>query len=141
MHACISYEVGSSQQLVSRGRPEPGTRVNNTSLGSTGPNTFFTKQSERGLTTRLADHPASIKQMILPLSKCDSCSFCLRKWHNGMTTSALALLTSQHTPTSFGYLFYTPRRMTLNALYRLYVQRNPAAFLIICISLRHVSSC
>ncbi|GFV66059.1 uncharacterized protein TNCV_1440661 [Trichonephila clavipes] len=37
-----------------------------------------------------------------------------------MYTSALPWQTIQHTQTSFGNLFYTPRRTTLNTLYRLY---------------------
>ncbi|GFY32256.1 hypothetical protein TNCV_3557641 [Trichonephila clavipes] len=89
--------------------------------------------------TRLDDHPASIMPMILHLSSCDRCSHCLRKWRNGMSSSSLPLLTIQYTQTNFDYLFYTPWRMTLNALYRLRVMRNQAAFLIICISPLHVS--
>ncbi|GFT28452.1 hypothetical protein TNCV_428671 [Trichonephila clavipes] len=41
-----------------------------------------------------------------------------------MSTSALPLYTIQHNQKSFGYLFYTPRRTTLNALYRLHVRAN-----------------
>ncbi|GFV28244.1 hypothetical protein TNCV_679321 [Trichonephila clavipes] len=58
--------------------------------------------------------------MILPLSNYDSCSYCLRKRRNGISTPALPLYMIHHTQPIFGYLFYTPRRTTLNALYRLY---------------------
>ncbi|GFU43088.1 hypothetical protein TNCV_109131 [Trichonephila clavipes] len=53
-----------------------------TSLRSTGPNTS-SQHNQSGL----SDHPASIMPMILLLSNCDSCSYCLRKRRNGMSTS------------------------------------------------------
>ncbi|GFU09244.1 uncharacterized protein TNCV_1122431 [Trichonephila clavipes] len=111
----------SSRRLVCRGRSKPGLRVNDISRIHWSQH-FLTTQSERpnGRATRLADHPASIMPMILPLSNCDSCKYCLRKRRNGMSASALTLQTIQHTQTNFGYLFYTPRKTTLNALYRLY---------------------
>ncbi|GFW31622.1 hypothetical protein TNCV_4682951 [Trichonephila clavipes] len=54
---------------------------------------LLTTQSERpnSRATRLADHPASMMPMILPLSNCDSCSYCLQKRHNGLSTSAPTL--------------------------------------------------
>ncbi|GFU47582.1 hypothetical protein TNCV_2443071 [Trichonephila clavipes] len=50
-----------------------------TFLGSNGPNTFL-QHNQSGLIDELADLPASIMLMIRPLSNCDSCSYCLRKW-------------------------------------------------------------
>ncbi|GFV73404.1 uncharacterized protein TNCV_3389201 [Trichonephila clavipes] len=81
----------SSQRLVCQGYPEPGLCVNNISriLWS---QHLLTTQSQRPnwQATRLADHLASIMPMILPLSNCESCSYCLRKRRNGMSTSTLA---------------------------------------------------
>ncbi|GFU74611.1 uncharacterized protein TNCV_4900061 [Trichonephila clavipes] len=132
----------SSRRLVCRGHPEPGLRVNDISRIHW-LHHFLRAQSVRPnwQGTRLADLPTSIMPMILPLSNCDSCSYCLQKRRNGMSTSFLTLQAIQHSQTCFGCLFYTTQRTTLNALYRLHVMRNYAALLIICISPRHVPSC
>ncbi|GFX04940.1 hypothetical protein TNCV_2249231 [Trichonephila clavipes] len=125
----------SSRQLFCRRHPEPVIRVQDISqIHWFQP--LFTTQSEwpNCGATRLADHTASIMPMILPLSNCDNCLYDLRKRRNGMSTSALPFEMIQHTQTSFGYLCYTPRRTTVNVLYRLYVMQNHAVFLIICIS-------
>ncbi|GFX44167.1 hypothetical protein TNCV_4119631 [Trichonephila clavipes] len=81
-----------SRRLVCRGRREPGLRVNDISRIHWSQH-LLTTQSELNdrQTTRLTDHVASIMPMILPLSNCDSCSYCLRKWRNGMSTSGLPL--------------------------------------------------
>ncbi|GFU78914.1 uncharacterized protein TNCV_307551 [Trichonephila clavipes] len=83
----------SSRRLVCRGRPEPGLRVNDISRIHWSQHLLTTqplRPSRRS--TRLVDHPAFIMPMILPPhSNCDSCSYCLRKRRNGMSTSALAL--------------------------------------------------
>ncbi|GFW66469.1 uncharacterized protein TNCV_3309881 [Trichonephila clavipes] len=130
-----------SRRLVCRGRPEHGFRVNDIFRNHWSQH-LLTTQSEQPnwRATHLADHPASIMPMILPLSNYDSCSYCLRKRCKGISISALPLKTIQHTQTRFGYLFYTQRRTTLNAFYRLYVMCNQAAFLIFCIFPRHVPS-
>ncbi|GFV76167.1 uncharacterized protein TNCV_4672561 [Trichonephila clavipes] len=39
----------------------------------------------------LANHPAAIMPMIPSISNCDSCSYCLQKRRNVMSTSALSL--------------------------------------------------
>ncbi|GFX51604.1 uncharacterized protein TNCV_5013081 [Trichonephila clavipes] len=82
----------SSRRLVRRGHPEPDLHVNDISRIHYSQH-LLTTQSERPnwQASRLADHPASIMPMILPLSNCDSCSHCLRKWRNSMSTSALPL--------------------------------------------------
>ncbi|GFU59669.1 uncharacterized protein TNCV_3186371 [Trichonephila clavipes] len=83
----------SSRRLVCRGRPEPGLRVNDISRIRWSQH-LLTTQSERPnlRATHLADPPDSMMpMMILPLSNCGSCSYCLRKWRNGMSTSALSL--------------------------------------------------
>ncbi|GFX90508.1 uncharacterized protein TNCV_4335121 [Trichonephila clavipes] len=82
----------SSHRLVRRERPEPGLRVKDISRIHWSQH-LLTTQSERpnGRATRLADHPASIMPMILPLSNCNSCSYCHRKRRNGMPTSAFPL--------------------------------------------------
>ncbi|GFV76212.1 hypothetical protein TNCV_4673011 [Trichonephila clavipes] len=54
----------------------------------TGPNNS-SQHNQSNLILHLADHAASIQPMILPLSNCDSFSYCLRKRLNGMSTSAL----------------------------------------------------
>ncbi|GFS64959.1 uncharacterized protein TNCV_1584531 [Trichonephila clavipes] len=58
----------SSQRLVCRGHPEPGLCVNDIS-GIHWSQHLLTTQSEQPncQATHLADHPASIKPMILPL--------------------------------------------------------------------------
>ncbi|GFX49891.1 uncharacterized protein TNCV_1031421 [Trichonephila clavipes] len=63
----------SSRRLVCRGRPQPGLRVNRNSRIHWSQH-LITTQSElpNWRATRLADHPASIMPMILPLSNCDS---------------------------------------------------------------------
>ncbi|GFS80726.1 RNA-directed DNA polymerase from mobile element jockey [Trichonephila clavipes] len=48
--------------------------------------------------------------------------------HNSDLSSVDLLMNRIHTQTSFLYLFYTPRRMMLNALYRLYGE-HPANYL------------
>ncbi|GFW37666.1 uncharacterized protein TNCV_415521 [Trichonephila clavipes] len=70
----------SSRRLVCRGRPELGLHVNDVSRIHCSQH-LLTTQSERlnARATRLANHPASIMPMILPLSNYDSCSYCLRK--------------------------------------------------------------
>ncbi|GFW55682.1 uncharacterized protein TNCV_120661 [Trichonephila clavipes] len=110
----------SSRRLVCRGSPEPGLRLNDISWIHWSQH-LLSIQSERPncRATCIADHPASIMPMIHPLSNYDICSYCLRKRHNGMSTSAPPLETIQRIRTSFGYRFYIPRRTTLNALYRL----------------------
>ncbi|GFX04951.1 uncharacterized protein TNCV_2249341 [Trichonephila clavipes] len=82
----------SSRRLVCRRCPEPCLRVNDNSQIHWF-QTLFTTQSEwpNCGATRLADHPASIMPMILPISNYDSCSYCLQKWRNGMSSTALAL--------------------------------------------------
>ncbi|GFV97280.1 uncharacterized protein TNCV_2037901 [Trichonephila clavipes] len=82
----------SSRRLVCRGCPEPALCVNDISWIYWSQH-LLTTQSEwpNGRATRLADYPASIMPMILPLSNCDSCSYCLRKRRNGMSTTALSL--------------------------------------------------
>ncbi|GFX25416.1 uncharacterized protein TNCV_1424001 [Trichonephila clavipes] len=82
----------SSRRLVYRGHPESGLRVNDISRIHWS-QYLLTTQSEwsNWRATRLADHPASIMPMILSLSNCDSCSYCLRKRRNGLSTSALTL--------------------------------------------------
>ncbi|GFW74914.1 uncharacterized protein TNCV_2677821 [Trichonephila clavipes] len=82
----------SSRRRVCRGRPETGLRVNDISRIHWSQH-LLTTQSERPnlRATRLADHLAFLTLMLLPLSNCDSCSYCLRKWRNGMSTSALPL--------------------------------------------------
>ncbi|GFW03476.1 uncharacterized protein TNCV_3019881 [Trichonephila clavipes] len=82
----------SSRQLVCQGVPEPGLRVNDISRIHWSQH-LLTTQSERSKwrATRLADHPACIRLMILPISNCNSRSHCLRKRRNGMSTSALPL--------------------------------------------------
>ncbi|GFW86808.1 hypothetical protein TNCV_2809631 [Trichonephila clavipes] len=81
----------SSRRLVFRGRPEPGLGVNDVSRISR--SQLLSTQSEwpNKRATRPADHPTSIMAMILPLSNCDSFSYCLRKRRNGMSTSAFSL--------------------------------------------------
>ncbi|GFV21525.1 uncharacterized protein TNCV_5121121 [Trichonephila clavipes] len=81
-----------SRRLACRGRPEPGFHVNDISRIHSSQH-ILTTQSEWSncRATRLADPPASIMPMILPLSNCDSCSYCLRKRRNGMSTSTLRL--------------------------------------------------
>ncbi|GFX63359.1 uncharacterized protein TNCV_3619621 [Trichonephila clavipes] len=80
-----------SQRLVCRGHPDSGLHVNDISWIHW--SQHLSTQSERPnwRATRLADHPASIMPMILPLSNCDSCSYCLQKWHYVISTSALLL--------------------------------------------------
>ncbi|GFX70203.1 uncharacterized protein TNCV_4616411 [Trichonephila clavipes] len=82
----------SSQRLVCRGRPEPGLRVNDISRIHWSQHLLTTlSEWHNWQATRLVDHPAFIMLMILPLSNCDSCLYCLRKRHKGMSTSALPL--------------------------------------------------
>ncbi|GFS75949.1 uncharacterized protein TNCV_4665911 [Trichonephila clavipes] len=80
----------SSRRLVCRGRPEPGLRVNDISRIYWSQH-LLTTQSEwpNSRAIRIADHPAIIMPMSLPLSNSDSCSYYLRKRCNGMSTSAL----------------------------------------------------
>ncbi|GFW03814.1 uncharacterized protein TNCV_2539251 [Trichonephila clavipes] len=77
----------SSRRLFCRRRPKPGRRVNDISLIPWSQH-LRTTQSERhnGRATRLAYHPASIMPIILPLSNCDSCSYCLTKRRNDIST-------------------------------------------------------
>ncbi|GFU47499.1 uncharacterized protein TNCV_2000061 [Trichonephila clavipes] len=82
----------SSPRLVCRGRPVPYLHVNDISRIHWSQH-HLTPESEQPnwRTTPLADHSASIMPMILPLSNCDSYSYCLPKRRNDMSTSALAL--------------------------------------------------
>ncbi|GFU26504.1 uncharacterized protein TNCV_2463481 [Trichonephila clavipes] len=82
----------SSRRLVCRRRPESGFHVNEISRIHWSQH-LLTTQSDwpNWRATRLSDHPASIMPIILPLSNCDSCSYCLRKRPNDMSTSALPL--------------------------------------------------
>ncbi|GFU44095.1 uncharacterized protein TNCV_4952641 [Trichonephila clavipes] len=82
----------SSRSLVCRVHPESRLCVNDISRIHCSQH-LLPIQSERPnwRATLLAVHPAFIMPMILPLSNCDSCSYCLLKWLNGMSTSALPL--------------------------------------------------
>ncbi|GFW51655.1 uncharacterized protein TNCV_4213311 [Trichonephila clavipes] len=72
----------SSPRLVCQERPEPGLLVNDISRIHWSQYLLTHNQSgQNGRATHLADQPASIMPMILPLSNCDSCSYCLRKRH------------------------------------------------------------
>ncbi|GFU64099.1 uncharacterized protein TNCV_4392731 [Trichonephila clavipes] len=91
----------SSQQLVCRGRPKPGLRVNGISRIQWSQD-FLNTQSERPnlRATRLAVIPAAVNPMILPLSNCDNSSYCLRNRLNAIPTSDVSLQTIQYTQTS-----------------------------------------
>ncbi|GFV48038.1 uncharacterized protein TNCV_3999521 [Trichonephila clavipes] len=69
----------SSRRLDCRGRPEASLHLNG--IFRIHCSQHLTTQLERPnrRASRLADHPASILPMILPLSNCDSCSYCLQK--------------------------------------------------------------
>ncbi|GFX97167.1 putative DD41D transposase [Trichonephila clavipes] len=80
----------SSRWLVYRGWTETGLHINEISRIYWFQH-LLTKQSEwpDGRDTRLADQAVSIMLLILPLSNCDSCSYCLPKRRKGRSTSAL----------------------------------------------------
>ncbi|GFS97359.1 hypothetical protein TNCV_1825061 [Trichonephila clavipes] len=58
-----------------------------------------------------------------------------------LTTQLLMSLILSSQPETATHIVIRKGRTTLNALYRLYVMRNYAAFLIIYVSPRHVPSC
>ncbi|GFW03959.1 uncharacterized protein TNCV_2050751 [Trichonephila clavipes] len=81
-----------SLRQICRGHPEPCLRVNEISRIDWSQN-LLTTQSEqpKRRATYLGDLSGSIMPKILPLSNFDSSSYCLRKWRNDMSTSALSL--------------------------------------------------
>ncbi|GFW35881.1 hypothetical protein TNCV_1927121 [Trichonephila clavipes] len=88
----VSLCAAPLQTETSMGCHEPGPSVDDISRIHWSQH-LLTTQLERPnrRATHPADHPASIMPMILSLSNCDSCSYCLRKRRNGMSTSALPL--------------------------------------------------
>ncbi|GFT76235.1 uncharacterized protein TNCV_564311 [Trichonephila clavipes] len=77
----------SSRHLVCRGRPGSGLRINDNYRIHWSQH-LCTTQSEwpNSRATRLADHLSSIMPIIFPLSNCASCSYCLRKGRNGISS-------------------------------------------------------